>query len=375
MLEYRKGFLGVSLLLSIEGSALPRALVPACLMTGLAAAAGAAWADLRRRSADALGDGVFLHPYPLQIFLMVFGFLLVFRTSFSYHRYSECRSHVATMGSKWADAVTFVAAFGFANSLSGPDRLAHHCFLLRFLHRCSCMHALALQALREDDDLGNLESAASGAEALRAAAADRARGGGPKYRVERAYTSLATLMGISYYDEGRQRAALARARLPVIGLKGGGETMADGGALSATRSERVLVLMTALQIQLERARAGAQLSGSGPIDTRVYHVLSDGFAGFSQALKIVLTPFPFPYSQLTGTSCGPASGRRLARPVRGTDGAHRTALFVSSRAAGGLLGVHADRDGGVHPAPADALRDVLHGRADVLEPARGGAGD
>jgi len=67
MLEYRKGFLGLSSLLYIEGSALPRALLPACLMTGLAAVAGSCWKDdLRRRSSDPLNEGIFIHPCELQ---------------------------------------------------------------------------------------------------------------------------------------------------------------------------------------------------------------------------------------------------------------------------------------------------------------------
>jgi len=225
---------------------------------------------------------------------------------------------VATMSSKWADAVTFVAAFGLAPFISGNGGQMHHAFMLRLIHRCSCMHALALQALREDYNLENLESCSEDAAAGTAAASARRKrsrcaGGndsdpGPSlnYRVEHVYTDIMTLMGITYYDEKRHQRAVGHARLPVIGLQRGMELL-DGAALSATRSERVVVLMSAVQIMLEGARMGGKehqpfLSGSGPIDTRLYHVLSDGFAGFSQAQKIVLTPFPFPYSQLTGAN-------------------------------------------------------------------------
>ena len=77
--------------------------------------------------------------------------------------------------------------------------------------------------------------------------------------------------------------------------------------LHLARDARVSTLMTKVLIMISESLPNSirdghmlpNLSGCGPIDTRIPHVLSDGHLAYSQALKISLTPFPFPYSQLT----------------------------------------------------------------------------
>ena len=155
VIVYRKTFLAFGLMLRWIGSALPRALVPATVSTVICAL-------LEAFVPTALLAPFFEHPYPVQVFVYIVAFALVFRTNIAYGRFSEMRLSVTQMSSKWADAAGFALAFeelavgqerhGADVIDDGPARRSQ----ALLVHRISLMHALALQYLRRDNELRRL---------------------------------------------------------------------------------------------------------------------------------------------------------------------------------------------------------------------------
>lgn len=306
MLVYHKGFLGISLLLHVEGSALPRSVLPALVMTCIGVSCSALFSDeLQRRSSDPLEEGWLLHPYPASVFVFLLGFLLVFRTNLSYARYIEARTHVASMTSKWSDAFAFAIAFSMspATRTEAESITRRREFARELMYKLSLLHALALLLLRDERDLGNLVLVHASAQAAEAES-EHSRGHESSY-----LSCAARILGCSYYTYR----TTVQTKLPVLDPSSscGGNSKDEGGgdderteheayihSLPA-HSVRVQHALTGVLILLERARARDFLSKSAPIDTRIFQVLSDGFLGFNQALKISTTPFPFPYAQLS----------------------------------------------------------------------------
>ncbi|EOD20076.1 hypothetical protein EMIHUDRAFT_208888, partial [Emiliania huxleyi CCMP1516] len=87
MIIYRKSLMGLALLWKCNGSALPRALIPAIFSSAVA---------------------VF---FELYVFCYITAFALVFRTNTAYARYWEARLACATMASKWGDAAAMALVF------------------------------------------------------------------------------------------------------------------------------------------------------------------------------------------------------------------------------------------------------------------------
>lgn len=309
MLVYRKGFLGICLLFQIEGSALPRALLPALVMTSIGVLCTALFSDeLQRRSSDPLEEGWLLHPYPASIFVFLLGFLLVFRTNLSYARYMEARTHVASMNSKWSDAYAFAIAFSMspAHTRGEAESMAHRDeFARELMYKLSLLHGLALLLLRDDHDLRNLVLVNASAPLADNVSEQHsaARDSGCWCR----WSWVARSLGFSYYSYR----AISQTKLPILAPSSscGVDTKdaighAQHDALIHTLSSahppvRTSHAMTDLLVLLERARARDLLSKSAPTDTRIVQVLSDGYLGFNQALKISTTPFPFAYAQLS----------------------------------------------------------------------------
>ena len=133
MIIYRKACGGCCLLCRPSG-AIVRALVPG--------AVAAAWGVALETCSDAVGVNLerrFRHPYPYQIFTLVFGFLLVFRTNFAYQRYWNASTFITTMHSKWGDAVMSVLSFDPVREGDDQALAAQRELRLRFIHLFSLL--------------------------------------------------------------------------------------------------------------------------------------------------------------------------------------------------------------------------------------------
>jgi hypothetical protein len=166
MILYRKQCGGFCLLGRLSGS-IVRALLPALISASFAVA-------LETWAKPLLGSDLnehFIHPYPYQIFTLIFGFLLVFRTNFAYHRFWNASTFITTMHSKWADAALSLLAFsgeGYPNDARrrarttcndlDAARAADQLELrLRLVHLFSLLSACAMAQLRFDMELRNLD--------------------------------------------------------------------------------------------------------------------------------------------------------------------------------------------------------------------------
>jgi predicted membrane chloride channel (bestrophin family) len=117
MIYYSRGeWLGTHYLLYVHGSCFLRTLPTAILGALIAGSVAAARISYKDGSSDPVGE-FFGDTYPMQLFGIVFGYLMVGRLNICYSRYWEGVTHVKTMHSKWADTCSQVIAF---------DRCEHH---------------------------------------------------------------------------------------------------------------------------------------------------------------------------------------------------------------------------------------------------------
>ncbi|CAK9074104.1 Alkaline phosphatase [Durusdinium trenchii] len=171
MITYNKGCFGFWLLLRITGTTWPGALAPGFLAAGISIFLGLYdETDVVMRNRD----GFLGHPYAFQLFAVVVGLLVAFKTQSAYSRYWEAAGALQNMASKWLDGVGMAIAFDAAGDAScpylygeswersaeeipgnkgGPD---HQRYVAQLVHIASLLHAVALQDLRRDHDLDNL---------------------------------------------------------------------------------------------------------------------------------------------------------------------------------------------------------------------------
>ncbi|CAI5462690.1 unnamed protein product, partial [Closterium sp. Yama58-4] len=275
MIQYEKRFGAFNLLLRFYGSQWPRATLlalPSAILAGLLSAF--IFVDKTQH--------LFLHPYPYAVFSGVVAFILIFRTNLSYARYWEGRTMLAQMSSKWGDAAIQVISFdeGAKEPVPGGIR-----FRSEFVHTMSLMHALALQRLRGDSYLSNLTYGRfmdippePPVDADEVEEWNRVRGN----------KSLVFLRAHRPHLEKYWRA------LPLAVL--GGVNPTECSILEPSR-DRVYLVMCWLHRALVARRMAGGISQDAPIVSRIYQVLSDGMLGYENALKIVNTPFPFPFAQ------------------------------------------------------------------------------
>mmetsp|Transcript_49814 Transcript_49814/g.107885 ORF Transcript_49814/g.107885 Transcript_49814/m.107885 type:complete len:575 (-) Transcript_49814:75-1799(-) len=283
----------LSYLFRCGGSALPRAVLPSLLSAGLAII----YQELIPE--EWLSD-LLIHPYPYQVFAYVAAFALVFRTNISYQRFWESRTQCALMSSKWADAALECLTFDQVQKRQQPrpvDDNGHaipltdaeiekradtirqrRLFQATIVHRFSLLHAIAIQVLRRDKTLTNLQPALGRNNTVASRFSEvRAR----KTEVHQArkkanmHPPLRVLGGLSARQASRLEPVYDRV-----------------GALLT------LILETISQRRVDGGLAGVEAPGL----SRVYQVLSEGTNGFAQARKITHNPFPFAYSQVVTAS-------------------------------------------------------------------------
>ncbi|CAI6004690.1 unnamed protein product [Closterium sp. NIES-65] len=278
---------------------------------------------------------LFLHPYPYAVFSGVVAFILIFRTNLSYaFQMGRCRDpdHMFTMpclhlpfplSSPSLQVISFDE--GAEESVPGGIR-----FRSEFVHTMSLMHALAMQRLRGDSYLSNLTYGRfmhippeppvdadqveewnhscgpsicfplcpSPSLPLYCCCTGRFMDIPPEPPVDadqveewnrvRGNKSLVFLRAHRPHLEKYWRA------LPLAVL--GGVNPTECSILEPSR-DRVYLVMCWLHHALVARRMAGGISQDAPIVSRIYQVLSDGMLGYENALKIVNTPFPFPFAQ------------------------------------------------------------------------------
>ena len=221
---------------------------------------------------------LFVHTYAYHAILLSSGFGLVFRLNQSLTRYWEARTAAQNAAAKWMDGA--LMALAFDDEEEGDKKETKECaaFARTVAHLASLLHAVALHTLRGDSTLASLVE--RDAQAVIAAGSDVAAGAQPK------------LVLCDFAPEASHRFA---ARNPIHVL--GGVHPAEARRLQLT-AERVHMVLSWIHRLLVRRRKAGGLAHDAPIVSRIYQVLSDGNLWYLNALKVVDTPFPFPYAQV-----------------------------------------------------------------------------
>eukprot|EP00747_Dinoflagellata_sp_TGD_P197282 gnl/TRDRNA2_/TRDRNA2_68475_c0_seq1.p1 gnl/TRDRNA2_/TRDRNA2_68475_c0~~gnl/TRDRNA2_/TRDRNA2_68475_c0_seq1.p1 ORF type:complete len:399 (+),score=68.38 gnl/TRDRNA2_/TRDRNA2_68475_c0_seq1:167-1363(+) len=313
MIHYNKGYAGLALVFRLVGTTWPHGIVPGMLSASIGLVLSLL-EDVNEVISDE--DRFVKNPYPFQLFAYLVGFVLVFRTNFGYQRYWEALDAVQRMGAKWLDGACMAIAFDAPGDLSQPmlrssvkpppdggagasaenkpAGVDHSVFFIEVVHLFSMMHALALQHLRWDPDLGNLEQ-----DSDKAAPRMTRIGIAPQSSAQMSKKMLTTF---SMKDVSELNATM---KLKVLGKITDEELEmlwhAPNGEELATMARVTMVecwIMRRLIARQKFEPMGDSGKTSPPILSRLYQVISDGHLGFSQACKAAEVPFPFPYQNI-----------------------------------------------------------------------------
>jgi len=327
MITYSKGCGGLFILLRLSGTSWPHGIFPGLLSAsiGIVLSNVESWDDVISDDTQFVAN-----PYPYQLFAYLVGFVLVFRTNFGYQRYWEALDAMQRMGSKWLDAALMTIAFDAKGNAAspflqtsvvvgedkmeverrtaevaetalnlhrdkkeeGPNGLDHQAFFVEITHLFSLMHALALQHLRNDSDLDNIEATTT----------DRV------VRVSHLGSSphlTSAKAKVSSLGKHTSPINISPLRLKVIGGLGEQERQVlfcdSAGAPLPPLARVTMVESWIMRRFIARQKyepAGDLCKTPPPITSRLVQNVSDGNLAFSQACKSAETPFPFPYQNM-----------------------------------------------------------------------------
>lgn len=151
MIQYtNRGLATIVMLFHMHGSVFPRASMMAALSTVLSVlllGAQNGWFDSEGRRPLQLPVQL-THPFGTQIYAIILGLCVVFRTNMALGRYREGMANLQLMTSKWADAFMQVSAFVNSSVACGvaPENL--YAWREQMAHWFSLMSAMAIMTLR-----------------------------------------------------------------------------------------------------------------------------------------------------------------------------------------------------------------------------------
>ena len=264
------------------------------------------------------------HPYAMQLFGNVFGYLTVNRITTSYSRYWEGVTVVKNMHSKWADACGQILNFDRVQTVNTD--LTDEPFCRHIVRLFSQLSAMATMRLHVDDAMENNafeKVAGSGAGAYKPE---------PRVMKQRSFLRKATQQSSTVQPETSVLRASGMKRTEtsphcsIDALKQVSKKHHEGGSKmnlmmsreEAKRSEvdeltagmtadeaRMLmefpcpVLATAQRIQraIITRQASGGCSAPPPIVSRIFQEISNGLLAYNNAAKMKEVPVPFAYVQ------------------------------------------------------------------------------
>ncbi|KAF4670957.1 Zinc finger, RAN-binding domain containing 2 [Perkinsus chesapeaki] len=150
MITYDNKQSAFRLILQLSGSVFPRAIPPAVAAAVLAMCLGLDVLPFIPPTID--------HPFAVQIFAIVLGYVIVFRTNMALGRYREGITNVQVMVSKWGDAFMQINAFlnVRARSTNGDTLAKVESLRVKLLHWFTLLSAIAMMQLNGSEvDLVN----------------------------------------------------------------------------------------------------------------------------------------------------------------------------------------------------------------------------
>mmetsp|Transcript_85895 Transcript_85895/g.237943 ORF Transcript_85895/g.237943 Transcript_85895/m.237943 type:complete len:475 (+) Transcript_85895:66-1490(+) len=320
MITYKKGCGGIYVLLQSTGTSWTSGVLPGLISASISLILNHVG---ELNSLISNGDTFFDNPYPFQLFAYMVGFVIVFRTNFAYQRYWEALDAVQRMGAKWFDCACMAIAFDAPGDISSPYLVgdnnpeppreaevpgcAHAAFFNEIVHLFSLLHALALQHLRSDPDLSNLQLHRSTSIAFMPAPAPSASGQRGHKGFNRAGEDKrpSAVGGLAAFCEVDTRMPLPVQKLEILGkvkpeellLLEASTRRVQGPTLARVAMVQSWIMRRLVARQKYEPR-GDMGRTSSPILSRLYQVICDGHLGFSHAAKVSDNPFPFPYHNL-----------------------------------------------------------------------------
>eukprot|EP00929_Paragymnodinium_shiwhaense_P018408 TRINITY_DN12897_c0_g1_i1.p1 TRINITY_DN12897_c0_g1~~TRINITY_DN12897_c0_g1_i1.p1 ORF type:complete len:442 (+),score=70.23 TRINITY_DN12897_c0_g1_i1:160-1485(+) len=322
MIEYNKGYAGLRVIFRYGGAAWPSGILPGLLSSSVGLLIG----QMAELNEVVIDRKEFIdHLYPFQFFAFIVGFCVVFRTNYAYQRYWEAYDAVQRMGAKWFDGACMAVAFDAPGDrglpylatrdhpmIRPPEKagMPHDAFYNELLHLFSLNHALALQHLRSDSDLGNLEALQITAD--HDTMKSKVSAESMQYRLtyvgcklpkrdEKGAPRSKACCGFRYTQKHLQD-VLKKRKLRILGQITDEELLLlrkdsqgnECGTLVRIAMVRSWIMRRLISRQKYEPQGDLGVT-SPPIVSRFYQVYSDGFLGFSQAAKVTDCPFPFPY--------------------------------------------------------------------------------
>jgi predicted membrane chloride channel (bestrophin family) len=286
MIRYDNKQHALRMIWNVHGSVLPRTLLPAfCagVLTFLFAvdtcANGNATADA---NCQRQWIAEIQHPFAVQVFALVLGYVIVFRTNMALNRYRDGMTNIQLMTSKWGDAFMQLKAFCATEKATCSEEAIKKIdtFLVQNLHYFTLLDGLAMCVLRGEET--GLNRFTYGGKPV-------SRHGMPEDEVD--YTPQTGPDAIAKLKD--PPADVPKFR--VVGYV----TEREAREL-AEAPDMVLYVAQWISESVSIMHVENTLTIPGPILSRFYQEMSNGMLGFNQAFKITFVPFPFPFAQILG---------------------------------------------------------------------------
>lgn len=228
------------------------------------------------------------HPFVMQVYSIILGYVIVFRTNMALTRYWEGMTSVQQMISMWSDAFLNSISFFDVSINAAKDQAESQSILvaskLQVLHWFSLLACVAVDTIqcgRETDELGELSTRI-----------DVAFKGMSALELQEAPADQPVLKERRTWRHPHSGPAVDM-RVSVVGQL----TPAEQDELRKAMDPIFLVCRWILQ-EMTALVVAKHLRVPSPILSRIYQQLSNGMLGFHQALKVAIVPFPFPFAQM-----------------------------------------------------------------------------
>jgi predicted membrane chloride channel (bestrophin family) len=255
------------------------------------------------------------HPFIVQVYGIILGFVVVARTDVAVGRYFDGIEHIHHMSTRWVDS--FTSLLGFLRSSAdlhppgSPKQEACVAVGLAMLHWGTLAHALAINTLQvtqlgidegiwhprisemeppenlvldsnaEIDDMKHTLSKAKSRSRLQKEA-----------MIGEKRVSITEGVGVEKAEKGHKRQIM---KLGVYGKLATEEVQRLNGS-----TDKVAIVLMWMEEAVSRAQVQGVILTAPPILGRVYGEIGSGLQGYNEAYRIALVPFPFCFAQMIG---------------------------------------------------------------------------
>lgn len=256
------------------------------------------------------------HPFIVQIFGIILGFVVVARTDVAMSRYFDGIEHIHHMSTRWVDS--FTSLLGFLRSSAdlhppgSPKQEACVAVGLALLHWGTLAHALGINSLQVTQlgiDEGiwygriqeleppvnlHLDSSANVEDMKSDLNKAKSRSGLQK-------DAMSAEKRVSITSEGVAVEKMERsAKRTMVKLGIYGKLAPEEIARLQGSTDKVAIVLMWMEEAVSRAQVQGVILTAPPILGRVYGEIGSGLQGYNEAYRIALVPFPFCFAQLIG---------------------------------------------------------------------------